>query len=242
MKNVLVFDVNGTLLDLNVLDEPFVRLFGRASARQEWFGILQSLWMTDLLTNTYHSFDKLAQAALRMTVERWQVQPSTAGESVLSKLTYAAADTLGIDIPSEDESAILEGLKNLPPFPDVSSGLDALQRAGFRLVALSNGTRASTEQLLQKAGLADYFESVLSVETIKRFKPAPEAYQFAADQLGVPLNQICLVAAHAWDIAGASSVGCQTTFLQRPNQVLNPEGPKPDWLAADLVQLARQLR
>lgn len=241
MKNVLVFDVNGTLLDLSVLDQPFVRLFGRASARQEWFGILQSLWMTDLLTHTYHPFDKLAQTALRMMVERWPVHPATAGESVLCKLTHAAADTLGIDTPSEAESAILEGLKDLPPFPDVSLGLATLQRAGFRLAALSNGTKASTENLLQKAGLADYFEAVLSVEAVKRFKPAPQAYQSAADQLGVPLSQICLVAAHAWDLAGASAVGCQTAFLQRPGQVLNPEGPKPDWQAADVVDLARQL-
>ena len=70
MAKLLLFDVNGTLLDMGVLDPHFAQLFGRAAARQEWFGLVQQLWMTDLLTHNYTPFNKLAEAALRMMVER----------------------------------------------------------------------------------------------------------------------------------------------------------------------------
>ena len=36
-KRVLLFDVNETLLDMAALDSHFVRLFGDARVRREWF-------------------------------------------------------------------------------------------------------------------------------------------------------------------------------------------------------------
>lgn len=35
--DILVFDVNETLLDTSALDKGFVETFGDASARREWF-------------------------------------------------------------------------------------------------------------------------------------------------------------------------------------------------------------
>ncbi|MDQ3655068.1 MAG: haloacid dehalogenase type II, partial [Chloroflexota bacterium] len=43
MNRVIVFDVNETLLDVGALDPLFVRMFGDATVRREWFGqMLQS--------------------------------------------------------------------------------------------------------------------------------------------------------------------------------------------------------
>lgn len=241
-EQVLVFDLNGTLLDLGVLDAPFEQLFGRTSARQEWFGLLETLWMTDLLTNAYHPFEDLAQAALRMLVERWGVhkpvvEQEAAEASVVGKLVHAAADALDVYVPTHEESAIMDGLKALPPFPDVRAGLARLRQAGYQMAALTNGTLSAAETLLRRADLSDFFETVLSVDSVKRFKPAPEAYAYAANQLQVAIGNVCLVAAHPWDIAGAKAAGCQTVFVRRPGQVLNPEGPTPDRQVASLLDL-----
>ena len=241
MAKLLLFDVNGTLLDMGVLDPHFAQLFGRAAARQEWFGLVQQLWMTDLLTHNYTPFNKLAEAALRMMVERWGLTNSQPDNSKVGQLVHAAADTLGIYAPTGEEAAILKDLKELPPFADAAPGLRLLQEAGFRMAALTNGAKSAAEAMLKKADLLDYFETVLSVETVKRFKPAPEAYALATRELNVAPTATCLVAAHAWDIAGASAVGWQTAFIRRPHQVLNPDGVQPNWQGDNLIELAQRL-
>lgn len=48
----LVFDLNGTLLNLSVLDPHFKRIFGDAGSREKWFQQLQTLWMTSIACGT----------------------------------------------------------------------------------------------------------------------------------------------------------------------------------------------
>jgi len=47
-----------------------------------------------------------------------------------------------------------------------------------------------------------------------------------------------LVAAHAWDVAGALRAGCATAFVARPGQVLDSLAPWPDIVGADLDAVA----
>ena len=46
-----------------------------------------------------------------------------------------------------------------------------------------------------------------------------------------------MVAAHAWDLAGAKAVGLQTAFVQRPGTVLYPLAARPDYVVENLQQL-----
>ena len=66
MKPVLSFDLNGTLTDTSALNPIFMRYFGQAERRHEWFAQLIELAMTCAATAEYIPFGKLADAALRM--------------------------------------------------------------------------------------------------------------------------------------------------------------------------------
>lgn len=70
MTEAIIFDLNGTLLDMSVLDPYFARIFGDPAARQRWFDQLQVLWMTTIATKKFRAFDDLAEAALHMCAER----------------------------------------------------------------------------------------------------------------------------------------------------------------------------
>jgi FMN phosphatase YigB (HAD superfamily) len=72
---------------------------------------------------------------------------------------------------------------------------------------------------LDHAGLSGPFELVLSADAVRRLKPAPEPYRMAAERLGVAVGEVRLVAAHAWDVAGAARAGCATDFVARPGKV-----------------------
>ncbi len=62
-----------------------------------------------------------------------------------------------------------------------------------------------------------------------------------AQRLGIAPDQMIMVAAHAWDIAGAAQAGCRTAFVERPGKVLNPIGTQPDLIGKDVQDVAMKL-
>lgn len=62
-----------------------------------------------------------------------------------------------------------------------------------------------------------------------------------AAELGVEVSDVRLVAAHAWDVAGALRAGCQAAFVARRGMVLDPMAPRPDIVGADLREVADAL-
>jgi 2-haloacid dehalogenase len=215
MGRVIAFDVNDTLLDLGALDPVFRGVFGDAVARAEWFTQVIELAVTATATNVYFDFGVVGDAALTMVAARRNVE-----------LTRAT------------RTDILHGMRTLPPHPDARPGLDQLRGAGFRLAALTNSSSDAAEAQLGHAGLRSYFEEVLSVDRVRRLKPAPEVYRMAAASLGVPVGGLRLVAAHSWDVAGALRAGCAAGFVSRPGKVLDPLAPRPDVVGPDLEAVA----
>jgi 2-haloacid dehalogenase len=123
----------------------------------------------------------------------------------------------------------------------VRAGLERLRSAGVRLAALTNSTEQVAEAQLEHTGLRDLFEQAFSADTVKRLKPAPEPYRHAAERLGVEIGQVRLIAAHAWDVAGALRAGCAAAFVARPGMVLDPLAERPDVVGRDLREVAEQI-
>jgi len=218
MAQVIVFDVNETLLDLKALDAHFEGVFGSASVRREWFSqVLQSALVTTVLER-YADFGAVGAAALEMTARR-----------------HARS------LSEEEKRSILGQMRRLPPHPEVPAALARLGEAGLRLGSLTNSTLEVARAQLEHAGLASRFEHILSADSVRRLKPAPEVYRHAAEAFGVEPEDICLVAAHAWDVAGAMRAGCAAAFVARPGMVLDPLFETPDVVEPDLAAVAARL-
>jgi 2-haloacid dehalogenase len=218
MARVCVFDVNETLLDLGALDPHFEEVFGDASVRRAWFmQVLQSA-LVATVTGSYSDFGTIGGAALEMTAQRQ-----------------------GVELSDDARQRILGGMKELPPHPEVAESLERLRDAGLRLATLTNSTQQVAEAQVENSGLRDYFEQTLSADTVQRLKPAPEPYRMAAESLGVGIGEIRLVAAHAWDVAGALRAGCAAAFVARPGMVLDPLVQRPDVVGADLREVADRI-
>jgi HAD superfamily hydrolase (TIGR01509 family) len=71
--------------------------------------------------------------------------------------------------------------------------LSRLKRDGLRLAVCSNAIRDSVELMLQKAGLRDYLEFVVSNEDVKKAKPHPEIYEIAIQRLGLTPDEVVIV-------------------------------------------------
>ncbi len=140
-----------------------------------------------------------------------------------------------------DVDAIAAELRRLPAHPEVPGALERLHRAGLRLAALTNSTEEVARAQLEHAGIIGWFEQVLPADMVRRLKPAPEPYLLAAQRLGVPIGEVRLIAAHAWDVAGAARAGCATAFVARPGKVLDPLVEAPDVIGADLSEVADRI-
>jgi 2-haloacid dehalogenase len=213
-----VFDVNETLLDMRALDPLFERTFGDAAVRGLWFAQMLQLALTATITGEYRPFGEHGTAALAMLGAR-----------------------RGVEIGDEARGALRDGMTSLPAHPDVRPALERLRDGGVRLATLTNSTASVAEAQLTSAGLRDLFEASLSADTVRRLKPAPEPYRHAAERLGVPIAEALLVAAHAWDVAGAMAAGAGAAFVARPGMVPDPRGREPEFVVRDLGELAERL-
>ncbi len=216
-KHILVLDVIETMLDINALEPHFMRAFGDGQVLKEWFANLL-LYDVETLAGPYNDFGATAGAVLDMTAAAHRKTLSTG-----------------------DRSRILQGTLSLPAYPDVRDGLMKFKAGGFRMVTLTNSAPATVEQQLKNAGLTEFFERSFSIDAVKKYKPAAEAYQYVARELRVSIGDLRMIAAHAWDVHGALRAGCAAAFIARPGHALFPIGPKPDISASDLRAAADQI-
>jgi 2-haloacid dehalogenase len=218
-RPVIVFDVNETLMDLDSLCPTFERIFHDPAAMRLWFAdlILYSEALT--LAGVYVPFTGIGRAVLRML-----------------------AATRGITISDADAAALTDRFATMPPHPEVPAALRRLRDHGFRLFTLTDNTLEISGRQLEHAGVIDVFERRFSVdETVRRHKPAPEAYHSVAAALEVDPGGICLIASHVWDTIGAAAAGWQAALILREGNAPLGVGPQPDYIGDDLDAIADQL-
>lgn len=215
---LLIFDVNETLLDLSGMKARMNKALNHDYAFQQWFSFLLQYSLVDNATGQYHDFGAIGKAAFQMTAEK-----------------------LDKKIPDAESDEILKMIRQLPPHPDVKKGLSMLKEGGYRMVTLTNSTGEVVKQQMASAGLTHYFESLLSIDTTRKYKPALETYSAAVRKMGVRPQEAMLIAAHGWDITGALHAGLQAAFISREGQVQYPLAPKPQVIGENLIRIAEQL-
>lgn len=217
---LIIFDVNETLLDLAPLQASVGRVLGgREDLLPLWFTTMLHYSLVETLTGEHHNFGEIGAAALMMVAEQQSIE-----------LTYD--DAL---------ASVIEPLESLPPHADVAPGLEALSKQGFQIVSLTNTYSVGVTQQFTKAGILQHFDKRYSVETPKKYKPHPDAYAQVVADTGLDPGDILMVASHAWDLMGAKQAGFQTAFLARPGMSLYPNTARPDYVTADLLELAKVL-
>ena len=94
------------------------------------------------------------------------------------------------------------------PFPGVVDGLNALKDKGFRLGCVTNKAEKFTLPLLEKSGLASYFEITLSGDSLPEKKPHPLPLQHAAKFFECSTAELLLIGDSVNDAEAARAAGC----------------------------------
>ncbi len=93
------------------------------------------------------------------------------------------------------------------PFDGVVEGLQAFKAMGLRVACITNKAEQFTHPLLKDTGLFDYFELILSGDTLPKRKPDPLPLLHACQVFGVQPNELLLIGDSLNDTQAARAAG-----------------------------------
>ncbi|CAB1276631.1 phosphoglycolate phosphatase [Candidatus Nitrosacidococcus tergens] len=98
-------------------------------------------------------------------------------------------------------------------YPGVKKGLIWLKSQGYRLGSITNKAAQFTHPLLQDLGIIDYFEIVISGDTLPQKKPHPAQLLHAAQFFNTASEDSMMVGDSISDVKAARAAGFQIVCL-----------------------------
>ena len=221
MLKLAVFDAYGTLFDVTsaarrLAAEPRFAHFAAQSdavARDWRLKQLQYTWIR-AVTGAHADFWTVTGDALDWTLE---------------------AQGLAGDV--ELRTRLLALYRELDAYPDVPPALARLRAAGHGTAILSNGEPAMLDAVVERAGIGESLDAVLSVEAAGVFKPAPAVYDLVGQEFGTARDEVLFVSANGWDVAAAGGYGFATVWVNRSGAPRDRLPWEPDHEVGDLSGL-----
>ena len=225
----VVFDAYGTLFDVYSVQHLAEQMFPGKGAALALAWRDKQIEYTRLITQSdpnekggsrfYQSFWDLTRLSLHYCLDRLQL-----------------ARTQGQD------EALMGQYAKLSPFPENLEVLRRIKRHGLTTAILSNGSPQMLDSAVHSAGMAGLLDHVISVDGIRLFKTAPQAYALVKESIALPLEQILFVSSNAWDALGANWFGLRTHWVNRQGLPFEALEPRPDFSGADLRSVLQTLK
>jgi len=214
----LVFDAYGTLYDVHAVIHRCDEFWpGKGAA-------LSQLWR---------------QKQLEYTWQRSLMRRYLAFSQITRDALAFACEALKLPLDAARTDALMQEYLRLAAYPNVPG---ALPRFGARKLAiLTNGSPDMIEPLVRHCGMDETFDAVLSADALRRFKVAPQVYQFAVDRLGVAPADIGFVSSNCWDALGAKNFGFKVWWINRQDAPVDRLDARPDGILAGLGELPARL-
>jgi 2-haloacid dehalogenase len=192
MPSIFVFDAYGTLFNVHA---AIIRC-GQAGPQAER---MSDIWRTKQLEYTW----TLTLAG--QYTDFWT-------------LTQRALDFALARVPALDQNLrpkLLDAYFHLDAFADARAALAALKAKGHRTGILSNGSPDMLDAAVNAAGIGGDLDAVLSVDSLKMFKPRPEVYRLVTDHYKCTPREITFVSSNRWDVMGAMTQGFHGVWVNR---------------------------
>lgn len=133
-------------------------------------------------------------------------------EVTLHSLRHALSES-SLTLSDTATDSIMQSYASLAPYDDAASTLAQITaHPSVRAVVFTNGTPRTITPAIARLSAS---LPVVTVDPVRRFKPAPETYAHLASSTGVPASHIWLVSGNPFDIVGARAAGCHAVWIDR---------------------------
>ena len=209
----LTFDTGGTILDWHTgISTALAALGAKHSVENDWA----------TMTNEWR------RKALKNVVNLGEHEPPTINfdDGHRMALDEVLADN-GMDAatPAERRAIWWDAVHNFECWPDFPPTLPKLRQkficASFTLLSVRIIVDTG-----KRNGLS--WDTVISCESIGKYKILPEAYATAAKWLQLDPSECLMVACHNFDLDAARASGFKTAFVRRPDEWGAEGPPDPD--------------
>jgi 2-haloacid dehalogenase len=217
MIRAILFDAYGTILDVYSIADLADSIFpGRgAELAANWRDKQMEYTRLRTLCDRYTDFWNVTKDALEYSCEQLRLDPSQAH---LGKLMHGYAE--------------------LRSYAENIEALARMRSAGLPLGILSNGTPTMLKTALDASGLSQFFAHVISVDQVKKYKTAPEAYQLGPEMFRAAVGDLMFVSSNGWDVCGATWFGYRTFWLNRASRPAERLGVSPHATGRTMQEVA----
>jgi putative hydrolase of the HAD superfamily len=232
----LLFDVNGTLIDIET-DEGLEEIYRAIAHFLAYQGISLHRWEVR---------DLYFQIMQQQRVESAETFAEFDVVEVWRELLHNKASDYTRSLPSEKREQLPLFLaelhrsiarKRLRLYPQVQETLDQL-RSHFRLGVVSDAQSAYAVPELRAVGLLKYFNAIIVSGDYGYRKPDPRLFQKALDALQVRPAQAIYVGNDSYhDIFGAQQVGMKAIFVNSDQGNTSSQTLSPDYIISSFTEL-----
>lgn len=174
-----------------------------------------------------------AEAGYRWRAEYLRNTYATGRYRPYEDLVGEAARNVGLPVACADQLAARYA--ELEPWPEVRDIMQRLHRSGVALGVVTNCSERLGRIAADRIGVP--FAVLVTAERAGYYKPQPQPYRLALDELPDGANRCLFVAGSAYDLFGTARVGLPTWWHNRAGMALPDGAPAPLVMRSDLTSL-----
>lgn len=190
MARLVIFDVLGTLFDLESVRARLIEIGAPELTLEDWFERLLHTALTLTTVGQFRPFQEIADSTLKTTFAQLELDASRRAD-------------------------VLDSLKAVAPYDDAEAALGSSRRRRHPDCRAQQRRREQTKAMLERAGLLERFERIFGVEEVGAYKPDARPYRHVLDEMELEASDAKLIAAHAWDVVGARAAGLRAIWVAR---------------------------
>ena len=148
---------------------------------------------------------------------------------------------MDLELSSVNEKRLMDQYAKLTGFPDSLNVLKTIKERGIATGILSNGSREMLATVVQSNGLEPYLDKVVTIEEVRLFKTAPQAYDLLLKAFPVQKHEVLFVSSNAWDALAAKWFGFDVFWVNRLGHPFEEIGEKPTYEGKSLTEVLEAL-
>ncbi len=149
-------------------------------------------------------------------------------ELTIRSLRYVCK-RMGLNLTEQYEKQLMDQYAKLTSFDDSLKVLKTIKEKGLFTAILSNGSKEMLTSVVESNGLKQHLDKVVTIEDVRLFKTAPQAYGLLLKAFPVKKEEILFVSSNAWDALAAKWYGFDVFWVNRLDHPFEEIGEKPNY-------------